>query len=136
MIYNHTVLPPPGFHFCNPYGSKPLNLSGYAALFQVLYCTSEGEPAGTVAIWSYVAPELCNTTSFHELSAHGNAFKHTILIIYNGVGTITTQSGAFSILSNKRTIAGPNWFQYHDYHGDVSYAYSGINPAIGPYTFY
>jgi len=134
-IYTYKVFPPVGFHFCNPEATIPLNLYRYGAFFPVLYCTSEGDPAGTVAIWSYVAPDLCNTTFFESLLAFGTALQHDITIVYNGVGTVTTQSQAVPIVSNKYTIAGPNWLTYHDGEGDLVYAYSGTDPSSGPYTF-
>jgi len=132
------VFPPAGFHFCNPLLSESAsnrNLYGYGALIPVLYCMSEGDPAGTIAIWSYVAPELCNTTSFTYVDAQGTALQHKISISYNGVGTITTRSQAVPIVSNKYTAAGPNWLVYRDEYGDLVYAYSGTNPSSGPYTF-
>ena len=142
--YTKTIYAPWGYHFCrnvtgtvtaNAILSEPLNLKGYAAFFAVLYCTSSGNPAGTIAIWSYVARELCQTTSFDKLSAHGNAKSHTIMIIHNGVGNITTKSQAFPMVSNVYTVAGPDCFAYRDFRGDVSFAYSGTDQLEGPTSF-
>ena len=144
MTYIKTLSPPSGFQFCydtaakissDPDGSTSAILFGYVASFPVLYCTSEGDPAGTVAIWSYVAPDLCSTTSFNTVSAQGDAASYTIMIGYNGVGTITTQSQAIPIISNKYTIAGPDWYPYDDDTGDVSYTYHGTDTQFGPSPF-
>ena len=91
--------------------------------------------SGTVAIYSYVAPELCNATAFYNLSVQGGGVFYTVMITYNGVGTITTESRVIPIVSNRYTIDGPGWTSYEDYSGDISNTYTGTNPQAGPYTF-
>ena len=141
-MYSEMVEPPIGFLPCHHAGGEvnaasvgsALNLHGYGAFFTVLYCPLKGDPAGTIAIWSYVAPELCNTTFFYDVSVKANVGVIDITIMYNGVGTITTRSQAIPLVSNQYTVAGPNWLEYQDDNGDVSYTYTGFNPSSRPYT--
>ena len=47
---------------------------------------------------------FANTTSCEALDAQGDAKSYTIMITYNGVGAIITQSIVVPIVSNKYTI--------------------------------
>ena len=69
------------------------------------------------------------------LSGQGGATSYTIMISYNGVGTIITETLAVPLISSRYTVAGPDWYPYEDYNGDVSYSYNGTNPQAGPYTY-
>jgi len=101
----------------------------------VLYCTSAGDPAGTLAIWSYAARDLCSTTSFGPGSGQGDATSSSVTFSHNDVGTITTETLAVPLMSSKYTVAGPDWYPYEDWNGGVLYSYNGTNPQADPVAY-
>ena len=141
ITYQNTYYPPTGYKFCASDDSDIIgnnqdnsgNLFGYGAISIVTYCDSSyGTISGNLFLQSYVDPALCNLTSFINVGSTSSPTYYTLIIQYNGIGSIQTDAIYVPLLNNIYSVAG-NWSSYEDQFGNIQYSYNGSG---SPYSYY